>query len=82
MELREEILEKLINRTAHILKRNPAELTEAMSFMEDLKAKSVNMVQIITFLEDELDIEIPLMQIRKKKTIGEAADFLTELCSI
>lgn len=82
MELREEILEKMIQRTAEVLKKDPAELTTDMRFIEDLKAKSVNMVQIITVLEDEFDVEIPYMQIRKKKSIGEAVDLIAELCSI
>lgn len=82
MELREEILAKMIQRTAEVLKKDPAELTPDMRFIEDLKAKSVNMVQIITVLEDEFDVEIPYMQIRKKKSIGEAVDLIAELCSI
>ena len=32
-----------------------------------------------TFLEDEFDIEVPYMQFKRNKTIGEAAEFVTEL---
>ena len=80
MELLEEITEKLIQRTAQVLKKAPAELTADTRFVQDLKAKSVNMVQIMTVLEDEFDVEIPYMQMRRRESIGEAAAFIAELC--
>ena len=80
MELGEEVLQKLIERTAEVFKKDPAELTPDLNFEKDLKAKSVNLVQIITVLEDEFDVEIPFMQFRRKATIGEAAAFVAELC--
>jgi acyl carrier protein len=80
MELEEEIMQKLIQRTAEVFKKDPAQLTAETRFVKDLKAKSVNMVQIITVLEDEFDVEIPFMKIRKKESIGEAAAFIAELC--
>lgn len=80
MGLQEEILEKLIQRTAEVFKMDPAALTPETRFVKDLKAKSVNMVKIITVLEDEFDVEIPFMKIRKKESIGETAAFIAELC--
>ena len=80
MELRDEILEKLIARTAMVFKKSPSELSAETNFVEDLKAKSVNMVQIISVLEDEYDVEITFMEARRKKTIGEMADYIAELC--
>ena len=35
--------------------------------------------QMTTFLEDEFDIEVPYMQFKRNKTVGEAAEFVTEL---
>lgn len=81
MELKDEILEKLIARTAMVFKKNPAELSRETNFIDDLKAKSVNMVQIITVLEDEFDVEITFMEARRKKTIGEMADYIEQLCN-
>jgi acyl carrier protein len=80
MDLRNEILEKLIARTAMVFKKDSAELSTETNFIEDLKAKSVNMVQIISVLEDEYDVEITFMEARRKKTIGEMADYITKLC--
>ena len=80
MELREEVLEKLIERTAQVFKKDPGELTEATNYFDDLKAKSVQMVQIITVMEDAFDVQLNYMQLRRKKTIGEVADFIAEAC--
>jgi acyl carrier protein len=80
MGTKEDALEKIIARAAEIFKKNPAELSASTDFVVDLKAKSVNLVQIIAVLEDAFDVEIPFMQFRRKKTIGEAAEFISELC--
>jgi acyl carrier protein len=79
MELKDEILEKIIKRAAEIFKKELGELNADTKFVEDLKAKSVNMVQIIAVLEDAFDVQINFMEFRRKKTIGEAADFVASL---
>ena len=80
MELRDEILQKIIERTALVFKKAPGELNENTNFTEDLKAKSVNMVQIITVLESEYEVEITFMEAKRRKTIGELAGYIAELC--
>ena len=80
MALKDEILEKIIERTAQVFKKDPGELSADTRFVEDLKAKSVNYVQIIAILEDAFDVQINFMEFRRKKTLGEAAEFVAELC--
>ena len=80
MALRDEILEKIIARAAEVFKKEPGELNADTTFVEDLKAKSVNYVQIIAVLEDAFDVEITFMEFRRRKTLGEAADFVAQLC--
>jgi len=80
MGLRDEILEKIIQRAAEVFKKDPGELSANTSFVEDLKAKSVNLVQIIAILEDAYDVQINFMEFRRKKTLGEAAEFVAQLC--
>ena len=79
MELREEILQKIINKASQLFGKDPVELNENTRFVEDLNAKSTNIVQIITVLEDEYDVEITFMEFRRKKTFGEAADYVVQL---
>jgi acyl carrier protein len=80
MELREEITQKIIERASVVFKKDPSELNADTNFIEDLKAKSVNMVQIIAVLEAEYDVQINYMEVRRKKTIGEMADYVAQLC--
>lgn len=80
MELRDEILEKIIQRAAEVFKKDPGELSADTSFLDDLKAKSVNFVQIVAILEDAFDVQINFMEFRRKKTLGEAAEFVAQLC--
>jgi acyl carrier protein len=79
MELKEQILEKMVQRTAEIFKKTPEELNGETRFVDDLKAKSVNYVQIITIIMDAFDVEIPFMEFRRKKTLGEAAEYVAHL---
>ena len=55
------------------------ELSDSTELIADLGAKSVNFVRIIATLEDEFELEIPFMEFRRKKTIGEAIDFVVQL---
>ncbi len=80
MGLKEEALEKIIQRAAVLFKKNPGELSPDTKWVEDLKAKSVNYVQVIAVLEAEFDVQINFMEFRRKKTLGEAAQFVAELC--
>lgn len=79
MELKDEILAKIIERAAQIFKKAPEELNGDTRFVDDLKAKSVNYVQIITILADTFDVDIPFMEFRRKKTFGEAAGYVAQL---
>jgi len=56
-----------------------SELTRDTRFAEDLHAKSVNIVELIALLENEFGVEIPFMEARRRKTIGEAIDFVVSL---
>lgn len=79
MDQRQEVVEKIIERGAPLFGKTPEEMKEDLRFAEDLHAKSVHISQITTYLEDAFDIEVPYMQFRRKKTIGEAADYICEL---
>jgi acyl carrier protein len=80
MGLKEEVLEKIIQRAAVVFKKDPDELNADIKWVEDLKAKSVNYVQVIAILEDTFDVQINFMEFRRKKTLGEAAEFVAQLC--
>ncbi|MDF3001528.1 MAG: AcpP [Bacillota bacterium] len=76
---RNDVISKIIERCCQLFNKAPEELDENTDFAIDLKAKSGNVSQITTFLEDVYDVEIPFMEFRRKATIGEAADYILEL---
>ena len=80
MELKEEILGHIIQRAAEMFRKDPGALNADTMWVEDLEAKSVNYVQVIAVLADEYDVEINFMEFRRKKTFGESAEFVAELC--
>ena len=75
----EVILGKIIERAAELFKVDPSQYSAETRFVEDLKAKSVNYVQILTVLEEEFDVQIPFMEFRRKKTFGEAAEYVAAI---
>lgn len=79
MDQKAEVLEKLIERACVLFNKKPEELNENTRFIEDLGAKSGNVSQMTTYLEDEFDVEIAFMQFRRKTTLGLAAEYVVEL---
>lgn len=78
MEERSEILEAIISRLVTILGVEAETLSEDTEF-DSLNMKSVNYSQLTTYLEDECDVEVPFMEFKRNKTIGDAADYVVEL---
>ena len=77
--LEERIAERVMKEVARIFKKDLSEITRDTRFVEDLHIKSVNLVELIALLENEFGVEIPFMQARRRKTIGEAIDFVVSL---
>ena len=46
------------------------------SFIEDIGADSLDIVELVMELEEEFDITIPDDQAEKIKTVGEAVDYI------
>jgi acyl carrier protein len=78
MENRKEIFETMTARLAQVLGRPQSDFSEDTAFA-DLNMKSVNYSQVTTCLEDAFDVEVPYMDFKRRKTIGEAVDFVVSL---
>jgi acyl carrier protein len=79
MAQKQDVVEKIVERVCEIFSKQTSDVGETTRFAEDLGAKSGNLTQITTFLEDEFEIEIPFMEFRRKKSIGEAAEYVVSL---
>lgn len=67
------VLESLIEGISDVLEIDPAEITEESSFVDDLGADSLDVMEIIINLEDKFNIKIPVEQAASIKTVGDAA---------
>jgi len=52
-------------------------VTMEASFLEDLGADSLDIVELIMALEEEFDIEIPDEDAEKISTVGDAVNYIT-----
>jgi len=55
-------------------------LTRETGMVTDLGAKSVITMQIMSELEDDMDVTLNFMQFKRLKTVGEIADYLQDAC--
>lgn len=55
------------------------DLTEDMNFQDDLNADSIELVELIMSIEDELDVQVEDEKIEELKTIGDVLEYVEEL---
>jgi acyl carrier protein len=78
MSTKEQAIAKIAERIALSLGTDASQYGAGTKF-EELALKSANYSQLTTYLEDAFDVEVPYMDFRRKKTIGEAAEYIEEL---
>lgn len=55
-----------------------SKITEGSSFVDDLGADSLDIVELIMAFEEEFDVEIPDEDAEKIKTVGDAIKYLSK----
>jgi acyl carrier protein len=60
------------------LKVGEGEVTETASFIDDLGADSLDVVDLVIGFEDEFEIQIPDEDAEKIQTVKQAVDYITE----
>lgn len=72
--------ERVKEAVAKVFHKEVAEISRNTRFLEDLFAKSVNILELTAILEYEFGIPvIPLARARRAKTVGEAVDLIESL---
>ena len=70
------MFEKVREIIADKLSINEDEITMDSSFLEDLNADSLDIVELIMALEDELDMEIPDEDAESFVTVGDVVKYV------
>ena len=74
----EEILEKVKAIIVEQLGVTDTSVTMEASFIDDLGADSLDIVELVMALEEEFDIEIPDSDAEKVVTVGDVVDYIKE----
>ncbi|ATD54938.1 acyl carrier protein [Clostridium chauvoei] len=70
------MFEKIREIIAEKLSISEDDITMEASFVEDLNADSLDLVELMMALEDELDMEIPDEEAENFKTVGDVVKYL------
>lgn len=70
------IFEKVQEKIAEQLSIDTEDITMESSFIEDLGADSLDIVELLMALEEEFDIEIPDEEAEKLVTVGDVVDYI------
>ncbi|NLM44001.1 acyl carrier protein [Lutispora thermophila] len=70
------IFEKVQEKIAEQLGIDTDDITMESSFIEDLGADSLDIVELLMALEEEFDIEIPDEEAEKLVTVGDVVDYI------
>ena len=74
----ENTLNRLKKVVAEQLDVSEEEITENASFVEDLGADSLDMVELVMAFEEAFDIEIPDEDAEKIQTVNDAVTYLED----
>ena len=72
----DELIQKVKDIIAESLGVKKAEVVSSASFIDDLNADSLDIVELVMTIEKEFDIEIPDDEAEKIRTVQDAVDYI------
>ncbi len=80
MAAQEQTVEERVKQVvAKVFHKEVNEINRETRLVEDLQAKSLNMIELTALLENEFDMDISTFETRKNKTIGQDVDLIENL---
>ena len=73
----DEVIQKVQDLIAESLGVNRSEVLLPASFIDDLNADSLDIVELVMTIEKEFDIEIPDEEAEKIRTVQDAVTYIT-----
>lgn len=78
MATKEEVVAKVVDLISSSLGVSPDEIEASNSFIDDLGADSLDIVDLVILIEKEFDIEIPDEDAEKITTVQDAVDYIND----
>jgi acyl carrier protein len=72
----DELIQKVKDIIAESLGVKKTEVVSSASFIDDLNADSLDIVELVMTIEKEFDIEIPDDEAEKIRTVQDAVDYI------
>ena len=73
---RDEVFEQLRRLVAELLDVDEAQVVPEASFADDFNADSLDIIELITAVEDTFKVEIPDEDVEKLQTVQDALDYI------
>ncbi|MEO0600005.1 MAG: acyl carrier protein [Myxococcota bacterium] len=73
----EELIQKVKDVIAESLGVKKSEVVPAASFIDDLNADSLDIVELVMTIEKEFDVEIPDDEAEKIRTVQDAINYIS-----
>lgn len=73
------VYDKVIDIVANQFDVEREELSAETDFVDDLRADSLDVVELIMALEDEFEIEVPDDQMESVRTVGDVVSYLEDI---
>lgn len=67
---------KIISLISEATKTEETQISKETNFIDDLNLDSLDIVELMMKLEDELGVEIPESEAEKLKTVGNVIDYV------
>ncbi len=77
----QEIFERVQKVIIEQLDKRPEEITLDASFIDDLGADSLDLVELVMAFEEEFEVSIPESEAEQVRTVGDAVRMLMEKLS-